>query len=80
MWAGFGAGGGAHLGPWWESLQLSRSAEAAVVFQFVLQLVFEDHELQTTPVAVEALVHLRHGDGGVRGVCGGGAARTCGGF
>lgn len=32
--------------------------EAAVVFQFVLHLVFEENKLQTTPVTVEGLVYL----------------------
>lgn len=50
---------GADLGPWRQAFQLGRSPEAAMVFQLVLNFVFQEDKLKTTPVTVERLVHLK---------------------
>ena len=48
----------AYLGPRWESFELRRSAEAAVILQLVLHFVLQKDELKATPVTVEGLIHL----------------------
>ncbi len=52
----------ADLWPWRQAFQLSRSTEAAMVFQLMLHFIFQEDKLKATPVTVEGLVDLRHRD------------------